>query len=172
MFTHLISNLEGIHGSCHLKNKLWVFCLIFRHFHFVVDGKKFLDSCFFSTSTLLHSSFCEWLLSSCPPPTMATESVCMSTELLNLLWFEQRQTLRIERQKVKEADTSWEFTLKDEWAFKKQAKQIVMKAGWPEAKSLGKEKTAVQRSSQNGNRRILNKIDRKVSFKCRSPWVF
>ena len=52
-----------------------------------------------------------------------------------------------------------------------------MKAAWPEAKepeakSLEKEKTAVQRSSQNGNRRILNKIDWKVSFKCRSPWTF
>ena len=51
-----------------------------------------------------------------------------------------------------------------------------MKAAWPEAKepeakSLEKEKTAVQRSSQNGNRRILNKIDWKVSFKSRHPWI-
>ena len=50
-----------------------------------------------------------------------------------------------------------------------------MKAAWPEAKepeakSLEKEKTAVQRSSQNGNRRILNKIDWKVSFKSLVPW--
>ena len=97
--------------------------------------------------------------------------------LLNLLWFDQHKTRRINIQKLKEADTSWEFTLWKMSELRKQAKQIFMKAAWPEAKepeakSLEKEKTAVQRSSQNGNRRILNKIDWKVSFKCRSPWTF
>ena len=57
------------------------------------------------------------------------------------------------------ADTSWEVTQENDESVTNIAKSQLEK------------KTAVLRSTKLWNRRILNKIDTKVSFKWRHPWI-
>ena len=76
---------------------------------------------------------------------------------------------------------SFDFSARVRLVMWPHQEMFVKDARWtwamPGANSAGgednkKERTAVQRSSENGNRRILNKIDRKLSFKWRSSWRF